>query len=98
MGDDGPLHDLDEDSMSRTKLQSLWSPSGPWIYVGFGEPERTDWFPSYFYGRPGSDVCVRRLRGWKMPTTKDLMTEFGAAFQFFDGFGDHDPGCGSVVG
>lgn len=72
-----------------TQLDYLFSTEPPWIYAGLGEPERTKWFPAYFYTRPNLNVCVRRLRGSKMRSVQGLMNEFGAAFQFFDGFGEN---------
>jgi len=39
------------------------------------------------YGR--SDNVVRKIRAWKCRDVPGLMTEFGAAFQFFDGFGEN---------
>jgi hypothetical protein len=72
-----------------TKLDYLYRVEPPWIYVGPGEAERKKWIPSYFYSRPGISVCVRSLRGKKMRTTQALMNEFGAALQFFEGFGDN---------
>lgn len=76
----------------RTTLSYLWTTSPPWISVGPGEPESTKWIPSYFYNpSDSSDVCVRQLRGWKMRTHEALMNEFGAALQFFDGFGENWP-------
>lgn len=70
-------------------LGFLFRVEKPWIYVGPGEPERLAWIPSAFYARAGLDVCVRTLRGWKMKTTQALMSEFGAALQFFEGFGEN---------
>ena len=72
-----------------TKLDYLFRVESPWIYVGLGEPERKNWFPSHFYSRSGINVCTRRLRGKKMRSTKALMSEFGATLQFFDGFGEN---------
>lgn len=39
------------------------------------------------YGRPGN--VVRKVRGWKCRDVPGLMSEFGAAFQFFEGFGEN---------
>ena len=75
--------------MSRTALDFLWAPTPPWIDVGFGEAQRRNWTPSHFYAADGTDVCVRRLRGWKMRTVGELMSEIGAALQLFDGFGEN---------
>ena len=75
--------------MSQTVLDFLWSSTPPWIYAGSGEAARTAWTPSHFYSLGGVEVCTRRLRGWKMHTTADLMSEMGAALQFFDGFGEN---------
>lgn len=72
-----------------TKLEYLFQIEPPWIYVGSGEEVRKQWIPSAFYSRSGLNVCVRRLRGWKMRTTQSLMDEFGASLQFFDGFGEN---------
>lgn len=73
----------------KTTLDSLFLVESPWLYIGFGEPERKKWIPSYFYTRTGMNVCVRRLRGKKMRTLDSLMDEFGASLQFFDGFGEN---------
>lgn len=75
-----------------TARDFLWSTDGPWVYVGHGEPGREKWIPSSFYTTPElDDVCVRTLRGWKMRSYEGLMNEFGAALQFFDGFGENWP-------
>lgn len=87
MGHDQSLPLLDANAMSTTALDFAFLVEPPWIYVGSGEPERTTWNPSHFYSRPGLSVCARRLRGHKMRSTEALMNEFGAALQFFDGFG-----------
>ena len=39
------------------------------------------------YARAGN--VVRKVRGWKCRNVRSLMSEFGAAFQFFDGFGEN---------
>lgn len=75
--------------MNRTSLDFLFRLEAPWVSIGPLEPERIKWVPSFFYAREGLSVCVRRLRGQKMRTTEGLMTEFGAALQFFDGFGEN---------
>jgi hypothetical protein len=75
--------------MSQTALDFLWSPSPPWVYVGVGEPGRSGWNPSHFYARDGMTVCTRRLRGWKMHRSEDVMSEIGAALQLFDEFGEN---------
>lgn len=81
-----------EEEAAHTGRDFLWSPEGPWVYVGRGEPGREKWIPSYFYTTPKlDDVCVRTLRGWKMRSYEALMDEFGAALQFFDGFGENWP-------
>jgi hypothetical protein len=61
----------------------------PWIYLGAGERERKSWIPSHFYARDERSLCVRKLRGQKMRDKAALMNEFGAALQFFDGFGEN---------
>ena len=75
--------------MDTTRHDYLFQVEAPWIYVGVGEPERRHLIPTAFYARPGLNVCTRRLRGGKMRTTQSLMDEFGAALQFFKGFGEN---------
>lgn len=75
--------------MSQTSLDFLWSPTPPWIYLGLGEADRTAWTPSHFYSLDEVKVCTRRLRGWKMRSRASLMSEFGAALQFFEDFGEN---------
>ncbi|MEV8251698.1 barstar family protein [Microbacterium sp. NPDC076768] len=82
----------------RTTLSYLWTTSPPWISVGHGEPGSAKRIPSYFYNpSDSSDVCVRKLRGWKMRSYEGLMDEFGAVFQFFDGFGENWPALGELL-
>lgn len=77
---------------SSTARDFLWATNGPWVYVGHGERDRERWIPSAFYAKPGlNGVCVRTLRGWKMRSYEALMDEFGAALQFFGGFGENWP-------
>jgi hypothetical protein len=75
--------------METTRHEYLFRVEAPWIYAGAGEPEREFWIPTMFYARFGLNVCTRQLRGSKMRTTQALMDEFGAALQFFDGFGEN---------
>ena len=75
--------------MATTRHEYLFRVEAPWIYAGAGEPERKPWIPTAFYARSGLNVCTRQLRGSKMRTTQSLMDEFGAALQFFDGFGEN---------
>ena len=79
-----------DEGLQKTARDFLWSTEGPWVYVGHGEPGREKWIPSSFYMTAELDeVCVRTLRGWKMRSYEGLMNEFGAALQFFDGFGEN---------
>ncbi len=80
---------MDSHPAKRTALDFLFRVEAPWIHIGPAEAARRRWIPSFFYSRPGLDVCVRRLRGNKMRTTQALMDEFAASFQFFDGFGEN---------
>jgi hypothetical protein len=61
----------------------------PWIRIGPAEPESAKWTTSSFYSAPGLEVCARHLLGRRMRTTKALMAEIAAAFQFFAGFGEN---------
>jgi hypothetical protein len=72
-----------------TELSYLFQIEPPWITVGPGEPERVKWMPAHFYSQVGKKVSVTRLRGNKMRSKADLMNEFGAALQFFEGFGEN---------
>lgn len=47
------------------------------------------WIPSRFSTYEGLDVSVRLLRGWKMRSVDALMSEFGAALQFLEAFGEN---------
>lgn len=73
----------------KTKLTILSQCLPPWICLGRGEKERVNWNYSYFYSIDGKLAVVRKLRGKKMKTRQDLMNEFGAALQLFDGFGEN---------
>lgn len=44
-------------------------------------------FAAVRYGRPGT--VVRKVRGWKCRDVPGLMSEFGAAFQIFEAFGEN---------
>ncbi len=72
--------------MNLTNLDFLFKIEQPWIYIGYGESERNEYAPTYFYNRNNMKVCVRNLRGNKMKTTLSLMNEFGAAMQLCDDF------------
>lgn len=75
--------------MSTTVNDSYWKASPPWVHVGHPEPGQDMWLPQAFYSRPKKRTQVRVLRSWKMRTTSELMTEFGAALQFFPDFGEN---------
>ena len=80
-----------------TKLDYLFRVESPWIYVGSAEPERKKWNPQHFYARTSVNACARLLRGHKMRTRDALMNEFGAALQFFEGFGENWPALGECL-
>ena len=73
----------------KTAIDYLFRVEPPWVFMGFAEPERRNWIPQYYFSGADSNTCVRRLRGKKMKTTAALMDEFGAALQFFMGFGEN---------
>jgi Barstar (barnase inhibitor) len=75
--------------MSVTRLDFLFRVEAPYVFLGAGEEGREKWNPGHFYSAQGLDSCVRRLRGNKMRTTGELMTEFGAVLQLFEGFGEN---------
>ncbi len=80
-----------------TTLDYIVGIEAPWMYVGFGEPERKKWIPSHYYSRADVNVCVRRLRGKKMRTKAALMNEFAASLQFLDGFGENWDALGECL-
>ncbi len=72
-----------------TKLDYLLCTTPPWISIGLVVREAKAAYLSIGYREDGRDVCVRRLRGRKMQTRDALMNEFGAAYQFFEEFGEN---------
>lgn len=76
-------------SEDRTSYEFIFENQGPFLSAGAEEPERREWIDSHFYASETAAPCVRKLRGSKMRTTQALMNEFGAALQFFDGFGEN---------
>lgn len=74
-----------------TQISSLLSKAEPpWIAVDVLSEMRSEMFPEVLYSSSDqSGRVVRKLRGRKMLTQQSLMDEFGAAFQFFDAFGEN---------
>lgn len=70
-------------------VPKLYVSEPPWIFVDVLSDEERKRMPSFFYDKPGSSPVIRVLRGHKMATVQGLMDEFGAALQFFDGFGEN---------
>jgi len=67
----------------------LYTANPPWIILSSNTEEDHKWMPHYLYSGGGLRCVVRIVRGTKMRTHDALMTEFGAALQFFDGFGEN---------
>lgn len=67
-------------------LETVGSPYG---FVKVDDEEEVKWMPHFLYRLEGRTTYVKKLRGFKMNTKVDLMNEFGAALQFFDGFGEN---------
>lgn len=67
----------------------LYSPDPPWVLLSPITDEDQKWIPSFLYGSEDLRCLVRVVRGNKMRTLESLMTEFGSALQFFDGFGEN---------
>ncbi|RVU42112.1 hypothetical protein EA187_17385 [Lujinxingia sediminis] len=61
-----------------------WRLGPPFIYISSNE---RDLIVSAEYGNEGFEV--RKMRGPRCRTIIELMHEFGAALQFFDGFGNN---------
>ena len=70
-------------------LSELYKAHPPHVILcpSTGEDER--WIPSRLYGRPDVKAAIKVLRGNKMRSRQGLMNEFGAALQFFEGFGEN---------
>lgn len=73
----------------RTAFPQLYAVEPPWTYLDLQEPEDDEWLPKARYGRGSANDVLRVLRGKKMKTLQNLMNEFGAALQLFDGFGEN---------
>ena len=71
------------------RAPKLYTTEPPWILVDVLSDEESQWMPGFFYHNAGSSPIIRALRGNKMTTVHKLMDEFGAALQFFDGFGEN---------
>ena len=70
-------------------IDYLYSPAPPWILLHSPTEEEAKLLPSSLYNKEGLSPVIRKLRGDKMKTRQGLMDEFGAAIQFFDGFGEN---------
>ncbi len=66
----------------------LYKPELPWIWLDVLSDDDMKWLPDFLYGAETVSV-VRVLRGHKVRSFQALMDEFGAALQFFDGFGEN---------
>lgn len=67
----------------------LATPEPPWVFLDVLDPELQTLIPDAQYGGISKAPVIRKLRGMKMRTRQGLMDEFGAALQFFDGFGEN---------
>jgi Barstar (barnase inhibitor) len=67
----------------------LYQSQPPWVVIRMLSGEDAKWLPSVLYGKENTAPVIRTLRGRKMKTYDGLMNEFGAALQFFDGFGEN---------
>jgi hypothetical protein len=67
----------------------LYKPNAPWIFLHIQTEEKSKWLASCLYKEEGYAPVIRTLRGDKMTTRQGLMDEFGAALQFFEGFGEN---------
>jgi hypothetical protein len=66
----------------------LMNYKGPWIGISPASKEDATLQPEHLVNFD-KNAIVRKLRGKKMVTMEDLMSEFAAALQFFDGFGEN---------
>lgn len=67
----------------------LFESSPPFIIVDEYTEFDAKWLPSVRYEKSGLQTVVRVLRANKMATWQGMMDEFGAALQFFEGFGEN---------
>ncbi len=72
-------------------LQCLQRCKPPWIFLDLVSEEDLRWLPERLYCDNSEGVALRVLRGKKMRSFQAMMDEFGAALQFFDGFGENWP-------
>lgn len=75
--------------LSQSSQNRLYVPEPPWTVFDLLEEDEKLTTPAHRYGATVRNVCIRRLRGSKMTDIQGLMDEFGAAFQFFEGFGEN---------
>lgn len=75
--------------LSPSSLELLYQPLPPWMLLHPLGGDNIDFSPVELYSRQDMKAEIRKLRGQKMCTFQDLMDEFGAALQFFDGFGEN---------
>ena len=75
--------------MNPSNLNRLYAPTPPWTLIDVVEDDETPYIPTYRYGKSHGSACIRKLRGTKMRNTQGLMDEFGAVFQFFNGFAEN---------
>jgi hypothetical protein len=70
-------------------LDHLYLSNPPWIYLDVFPGIEDCVIPSFHYQKERVDATIRVLRGNKMRSCEELMTEFGAVLQFFPGFGEN---------
>ena len=70
-------------------LNWLSNPGPPWLGLQVTSEADRKWNISHVLGANPVDRIVRVVRGHKMRTIEGLMNEFGAAFQFFEAFGEN---------
>ncbi len=70
-------------------IEGLYNLTPPWVILEPEHPDDTHWIPEKLHGRPGTNSVIRVLRGAKIRTRQEMMNEFGAALQFFEGFGEN---------
>ena len=67
----------------------LAAPRAPWVLLDVVTTDEAKLLPEALYSNLSATPVIRKLRGAKMRTRQGLMDEFGAALQFFDGFGEN---------
>ncbi|MDY7096018.1 MAG: barstar family protein [Acidobacteriota bacterium] len=89
-GQDESLQNIHPGALVTTSENTRqWQHLSRFIQLSDIQNEAETQTPTALFGNPPPGTIVRRLRGGKMRSLQGLMDEFGAALQFFEGFGEN---------